>query len=228
MCSKAFDDIWEDIYSEGRQLNKYPWDLVVSFVYKNYPKERPKNEIKILELGCGSASNLWFAAREGFDVTGIDGSASAIKYARERFEKEGLKGTFVVGDFSQMSFDKNMFDLVIDRAAITCCSLAVTEKIIKEINRVLRAGGKFLFNPYSDRHSSFISGKTLSDGLTDEITDGSLQGVGKINFYSKREIINLFAKNWKIVSAEHMEIKDEMNPRSSVHAEWRAIAEKVD
>lgn len=226
MKQDAFQSKWEELYSEGKHLNRYPWDMLVSFVYRNAPKDKPRNKIKILEVGCGTGSNLWFAAREGFCVAGIDGSESAINYVRERFTKEGLEGDFKVGDFTRLPFEANSFDIVIDRAAITCCNFYTMNGVIKEINRVLAPGGKFFFNPYSDRHSSFVAGKLLDDGLTSDISKGTLVGIGNLYFINKREIFSLFADRWKLIRIEHSEIRDELNPDGAVHADWRVVAEK--
>src|SRR6478752_606793 len=116
--------IWEkEIYGKGNHFNKYPFDNVVSFIYGNYPKDKKRETIKILEVGCGAGNNLWFASREGFNVTGIDGSTSAIDFAKERFLQEGLQGNFMVGDFTKLTFEDCEFDLLIDRGSITCCTL---------------------------------------------------------------------------------------------------------
>src|SRR5512136_2850072 len=99
--SPTFDRIWEDdIYSKGQQLNRYPFDIAVSFIYRNYPRHKSRHDVRILEVGCGAGNNLWFAAREGFLVAGIDASESAIAYARKRFAEEGLKGTLLVAEFT--------------------------------------------------------------------------------------------------------------------------------
>ena len=98
MTTAPIDPAWEEaIYSQGRHLNRYPFDAVVSFVYRYRPKVRAPQQIRILEVGCGAGNNLWFAAREGFDVAGIDGSDSAVDHARRRFEQEGLNGDLRVG-----------------------------------------------------------------------------------------------------------------------------------
>ncbi len=85
-------NIWEKkIYGQGQHLNRYPFENVVTFICRNYPRDKERKEINVLEVGCGSGNNLWFAAREGFSVTGIDDSKSAINYAKERFKNENLE-----------------------------------------------------------------------------------------------------------------------------------------
>ena len=95
-----------------------------------------------------------------------------------------------------------------------------------EVWRVLQVGGKFLCNPYSDRHSSYVSGKQGADGLRVEISDGTLTGVGQLCFYGRREVEALFAEGWNILSLQHLEWTEQSQPKYTVHAEWRAIGEK--
>ena len=218
---------WESIYSEGKALNRYPFDQVVSFIYRNYPREKSRSETKILEIGCGAGNNLWFAAREGFTVAGVDGSPSAIEYAQKRFAEEGLKGDLRVANFISLPFTDNSFDFVIDRAALTCSGFSSAQKTVAEVRRVLVTGGKFFFNPYSDRHSSYASGHPGPDGLTVDISGGTLVGIGPIFFYGKRDILAMFAEGWKTLSLRHVEIMEELQPNYLSHAEWIAIAEKI-
>jgi ubiquinone/menaquinone biosynthesis C-methylase UbiE len=222
----TFDPIWEQKYSQGHS-ERYPWDIVVSFVFRNYPRHKSRNEVNILEIGCGTASNLWFAAREGFQVAGIDGSSSAIEYGKKRFAEEGLIGDLKVGDFTQLPFDNNSFDLVIDRGSLTCCGFSAAQQTVREIHRVLEERGKFLCNPYSDRHSSYRSGKTIGDGKKNDISEGTLQGTGQICFYGKRDVEDLFSQGWNLLSIQHLELTEQIEPKYLVHAEWRAIAKKI-
>lgn len=227
---KAVSDvgpIWDKIYSEGKALNRYPFDQVVSFLYRNYSREKPRSATKILEIGCGAGNNLWFAAREGFDTSGVDGSPSAIAFARQRFADENLKGDLRVADFIHLPFDDNSFDFVIDREALTCSGTSAAKKTIAEVHRVLATGGQFFFNPYSDHHSSHVSGKPGSDDLTIDITGGTLVHIGPIRFYGKRDILEMFRTGWEVISLRHMEFTEELKPSYDCHAEWILIAKKI-
>ncbi|MSQ55901.1 MAG: class I SAM-dependent methyltransferase [Betaproteobacteria bacterium] len=222
----GFDPVWEQKYAAGH-AERYPWDSVVSFVYHNAPRGLPHGEAKIVEVGCGTASNLWFAAREGFQVWGVDGSASAIAAARQRFKDDGLAGTLEVADFTRLPHPDAQFHLAIDRAAITCVGLSAAAHVVGEVRRVLLSGGRFFFNPYSDRHSSYRSGQLGPDGLRLGITEGSLVGVGQICFYGQAQVEALFAKGWRVLSMQHMESTEKAGAARPVHAEWRVIAEKI-
>lgn len=224
--AQTIDPIWEEKYSQGHS-QRYPWDMVVSFVVRHYPRHKLRHEVRILEVGCGTGSNLWFAAREGFQVAGIDASPSAIAYAQKRFAEEGLTGDLRLGDFTQLPFESDSFDLVIDRSAITCCGLSAAKQVVAEVRRVLQVRGKFLCNPYSDHHSSQLSGRPGADGLTLDISAGTLVGVGQICFYGRREVEALFAHGWQLLSVQHLEMVEEIQPQQTVHAEWRAIAQKA-
>lgn len=225
MNERANADFWEGKYSTGH-AQRYPWDFVVSFVFRNAPKDRPGDQVRILEVGCGTASNLWMAAREGFSVAGLDGSASAIATAQRRFAEDGLKGDLRVGDFTALPFADQSFDIAIDRGAITCAPLATGRKAVAEIARTLKPGGKFLFNPYSLAHSSAQGGRIDPDGAVTDIAAGSLSDSGGVYFYSRREAEAVLGTTLRLLKIEHLELTDETLPQRLVHAEWRIVAEK--
>ena len=220
------DPIWEQKYAAGH-AERYPWDSVVSFVYRNAPRGLPHSEVKIVEVGCGTASNLWFAAREGFQVWGVDGSASAIGAAHKRFKDDGLAGTLDIADFTHLPHPDAQFHLAIDRAAITSVGRSAAARVAAEVRRVLLPGGRFFFNPYSDRHTSSGSGTPGPDGVRLGITEGSLVGVGQICFYGQAQVEALFAQGWRVLSMQHMESAEKAGAAHPVHAEWRVTAEKL-
>jgi SAM-dependent methyltransferase len=222
--AQSFDPEWETKYQSGHE-QRYPWDIIVSFVFRNYPTDKLRSDVNILEVGCGTGSNLWFASREGFSVTGVDGSVSAITAAQKRFSDEGLLGNFFVADFTDLPFDQNQFDLVIDRGSLVCCGFQMGKKAIREIYRVMRPGAMFFFNPYSDRHSSLTSGIMGLDGLTYDISEGSMVGYGQLCFYSRQQVIEALT-DFNITALQHMECADVLQSKWMIHAEWRAIAQK--
>jgi SAM-dependent methyltransferase len=220
---KNFDPVWDQIYQAGRHANRYPWDAVVSFVFRHRPRDKAPADTSIVEIGCGTASNLWFAAREGFRVAGVDASTAAITVAKQRFADDGLEGDLRVGNFSALPFDAASFDLAIDRAALTCVGDNIARAAVAELRRVLRPSGIAFCNVYSDRHSSRASGRAGSDGITVGISSGTLVGVGQIRFYGRDDLAALFAEPlWTILSLEHISITSMTD--GSDHAEWRLIA----
>lgn len=220
-------DVWDQKYASGNSLNRYPWDKVVSFVFRNFPRNKPRQETNVLEVGFGSGCNLWFCAREGFNCYGIEGSAVAVEHAKQWFAKENLKGNLSQGDFHPLRFDNDFFDLVIDRGSLTCVPLEDCRTSLKEIYRVMKLGGYFCFNPYSNQHTSCIQGQALESGLT-KISTGTLVGVGDIKFYSREEVVPLITSvGFKIKEVRHVTEDYQDNEKTpNVHADWFFVLEK--
>lgn len=220
-------DYWEEKYAKGHGQS-YPWDMVVSFLMRA-PKALSKRstDIRVLELGCGTAANLWCAAREGFKVTGIDISQSAVQAARRRFEVEKLPATFIESAFSPLPFPDESFELVIDRASLTCVSRPEIANAITEVHRVLSKGGLLFSQGYSDSHSSKAFGTKIDDATRIDIDGGTLAGQAQITFLSRDDIHALFKANWTLTQLQHVRIEDHLAPGSMEHAEWRLIARKA-
>lgn len=229
MTSADFDQVWESkIYSQGNHLNLYPFDSVVTFVFRHRPREKNPNDTRIVELGCGSANNLWFAAREGFNVSGIDGSKSAISFAKKRFEDENLSGDLRVGSFLKLPWESDSFDLGIDRGSLVCVNRVNQKVAVNEMHRVLKPGGVFLSCGYSNKHTSASSGIVLEDGRTTDIKCGTSVGLGTLCFNSKEQVYALFEDGWEIISMNEIISTDLISKQySDVHAEWRVIARKL-
>jgi len=231
MNTTDLDPVWESaIYSQGNHLNLYPFDSVVSYVFRYRPKNKNRKDTKIIEVGCGAGNNLWFAAREGFMVTGIDGSKSAISFAEKRFQEDELKADLRVGSFLKLPWENNSFDMGIDRGSLVCVNYDNQKTAVEEMRRVLIPGGMFLSTSYSDKHTSAHSGTILEDGRITNIKAGKLAGVGSLCFNSKEQLLELFAKGWNIISLEEKITSDIVNTTTGnteeIHAEWNIIAQK--
>lgn len=220
-----FNPIWEEIFTH-RDPSYYPFDNVVSFVFRNYPRDKPKNKINILEVGCGGGNNMLFLAQEGFNAFGIDGSKRALEIAKNRFSRAGLKANFIHGDFTELPFEEGFFDIVIDRCSIVCVNKIDGKKAIDQIHRVLLPKGKFFFNPYSDQHTSCTTASQLANGITIGINKGTLVGNGDLSFYNKNELKTLFSSKWSIKNMRLKHFTDQLSDLNEIHAEWELIIEK--
>lgn len=72
---------------------------------------------RVLEVGCGLGTNCEWLAANGFDVTGVDLSSTAIRKAGKRLTRKGLSAKLYARDFLQ-GLDEEPFDMVIDRATL--------------------------------------------------------------------------------------------------------------
>lgn len=221
---QSYDPIWDEIYEAGGQLNRYPFSSVVTFLYRNAPRDRARSDIRILEIGCGAGNNLWFAAREGFDVTGLDGSEAAMDFARKRFADEGLQGEFVTGDFTDLPFEDESFNIVIDRAAVTMSNATAAQQAIGQVHRVLCPSGLFYSEMYSDRATT--RGRKRQDGVLVD-TVGPYHGTGQIFLYGRKGIETLFADLFDITSLTHVESMDYATSPREIYAHWAIAARKA-
>jgi SAM-dependent methyltransferase len=227
MTHPTFDPVWEKLYSDNPSYrNWYPWSSVISFVLGMAPKDRPRAQIDILEIGCGSGNNVWFVAREGFRAAGIDASETAIAFARERCQREGLSADFRIADFTKVPFDDESFDMVFDRGALYSTHRAGVVDCITEVHRVLKPGGLFQCTPWSDRHSSFYRSPD-PDGAVRDIKVGSIVSGSQMSFFSLQDIRDLFAAGWEFVKLSHIEDTDMMRPERLQQCEWLVVVRKT-
>ena len=221
---------WEEnVYSQARHMNRYPYDVVVSYIYTKFGHVEDRSKVNILELGCGAGNNLWFAAREGFSVAGIDGSSSALEYARARFEVEGLHGDLRVGDFTTLPWSNESFDFVLDRGALTHNRRSVIQNALKETARVLKTEGRFFSTTlFSWEHPERVYGRDLGDNTFDNFTEGYFRDLGITHFATLEEIEMLFGSHFYITSIRHILEDERLNyTTKTIEAYWQIESIKL-
>lgn len=190
----ANQEIWESRYSRGEVVNRYPFEMVVSFVLRQFGKG-DRAATRILDYGCGGGNHCAFLAREGFDFYGVDFSISAIRHATAVIEAAGgivEPNKLICTDFAHTSFPDSHFDAVIDRQSLDQNMAPLLPSLVAEIHRILKPGGKYLGINFSDRHPALAYGRALGNGDYAEFTRGPFKDIGARHFFSQSELLALF------------------------------------
>ena len=102
----------------------------------------------VLEIGCGSGRYaLQVAGRVGCRIVGVDINAAGVENANHLAAAQNLSSqvTFRVADVSQpLAFDDAAFDAVFSNDVL--CHVRGRLALLREIFRVLKPGGMFLFS----------------------------------------------------------------------------------
>src|SRR5215467_12346173 len=95
---QSWDAEWERIF-RSREWGRYPAEHVVRFVARRFYAAPDRSKVRLLDLGCGAGgASTWYFAREGFDVSAIDGSETAVAKTRRRLGAEGFFADVRTGD----------------------------------------------------------------------------------------------------------------------------------
>jgi ubiquinone/menaquinone biosynthesis C-methylase UbiE len=98
----------------------------------------------VLELGCGAGDVSLLFAGNGYKVSGIDISPTAIEWAKEKSLQASLKADFHCGDVRNLgNWEDGHFDIVIDGHCLHCIIGRDRTVVLKETYRVLKPGGVF-------------------------------------------------------------------------------------
>jgi Methylase involved in ubiquinone/menaquinone biosynthesis len=187
-----WDEVWESLFREC-EWGKYPSEPLIRFVARNFYQASDRSQVRLLEVGCGPGANLWYMAREGFSVYGIDGSRTAVDRAYDRLNREcpGWHGELVRGDFATLPFPGDFFDGVIDHEAVYCCSFDVSRRVYAEIWRTLKPGGKLFSRTFATGCVGEGTGEPCGHNAW-RASVGPLAGKGVSRFTNSDEIESLF------------------------------------
>ncbi|MCA9919301.1 MAG: class I SAM-dependent methyltransferase [Anaerolineales bacterium] len=99
---------------------------------------------KVLELGCGEGHYARLLAKQGYTVTGVDVSPTAVAWAIEKTAQSGVSVTYHVADLTQPNLlPGESFDLIVDGNCLHCIIGADRAQFLGNVFRLLQAGGLF-------------------------------------------------------------------------------------
>ena len=130
----------------GEDLRREFGDIDI-YLFDQLHRGRIAEGMKVLDAGCGAGRNLVYLHRRGFDVWGTDADERSVTAARAQaaiLAPSRPADRFRVEPVERMSFENEMFDVVISSAVL---HFARDEKhwdaMLREMWRVLKRGGLF-------------------------------------------------------------------------------------
>lgn len=143
-CKLVFTNLQPD---QNELLEKYGSDYYSHWITPKQQLRRQKlwqNRVKVvkrvmpsgklLDVGCGEGLFLWCAKQSGYDVSGIEVSEFAVKYAEEKFGLSIYNTTLENSNFSDNSFDIITFWHTLEH-------LSHPEITLKKAYHLLKPGG---------------------------------------------------------------------------------------
>src|SRR6266849_1876222 len=132
----------------------------------------------LLELACGSGRLLLPLADAGYEVTGVDTSASMLALARLALETEGVAARceLVQQDMCALQLDKKFHMAFIALGSFGhICARKAQQQALAAIRAHLSAGGTFILDISNEdaRYMEGMSGQMLHQG-TWRLDDGSM------------------------------------------------------
>ncbi|ELU7403119.1 class I SAM-dependent methyltransferase [Campylobacter jejuni] len=215
------EKIWENIFSQ-KEWGKYPSENVIRFIARNFYNVQDRSKINILELGFGTGANLWFCAKEGFSVSGIEWSKTGVERFKARMKDENLSDKIKqieLGDYINKldSFKDDSFDAWMDNYSLAYNDFDKTKKIIDKAMKKLKKGGKFLSVTPSLYNDGFEKDESLGYHLV-KPTSGSDAFTGIIRYCDEQDIKQLYqGKNYQITDIKINTLKNLENNLSELY-----------
>ncbi|CAK8713362.1 Thiopurine S-methyltransferase (TPMT) [Candidatus Electrothrix laxa] len=103
---------WDKRYEES----DLPWDSgKPDIALTNLVAQWPVCTGKVLDIGCGTGTNAIWLAQQGFEVTGLDISTSAISMAKKKCAEHRVQCKLLADNFLTNPPEPGQFDLIFDR-----------------------------------------------------------------------------------------------------------------
>ena len=152
--------------SELRELEKEDEaDRYAIQLYDHVAGAVPLEGRDVLEVGSGRGGGSSFISRyhKPKHMTGVDYSAKVVSFCKENHSVDGL--SFEHGDAERLPFDDESFDVVVNVESSHC--YGSVPNFLKEVRRVLRSNGHFVF--------ADLRGQNETEGLHKQLVDSQME-----------------------------------------------------
>jgi SAM-dependent methyltransferase len=162
-----------------------------------------------IDLGCGAGNYAIFLAGLGFDVTGVDGSPTAIRIAEKNAQEKGVRCRFIVadllGDLHEVS---GTFDFAFDWELLHHIFPEDRETYVRNVHRVLSPGAMYLSVCFSEEDPQF--------GGTGKFRRTPIGTT--LYFSSESELRELFLPYFVVRELKTIEVSGKYGPHQAIYA----------
>jgi ubiquinone/menaquinone biosynthesis C-methylase UbiE len=198
---KIYKSIWDRKIKYDLWLDKYENILIKS------------KDIPIIDLGCGFGNDTLYLKERGYDVISCDFSEEALQRLSNCIDNLTVK----CFDLKEgLPFESNYAKIIISDLSLHYFAWNDTEKILKEIDRVLMDDGILLCRVNSTKDVNHGSGQGIKIEENFYDIDGNLK-----RFFNEEQLRELF-KNWNIKYINECE----MNRYKDSKILWEIAVEK--
>lgn len=107
---------------------------------------------RAIDLGCGEGSNAAiFLATQGFEVTGVDFSPTAIRRARHNALIAGVEANFVEDDLTDLRHPQGTFDLLVDFGALNDMNDRDRDLYVQNLLPLAHPGSRYLLGCFTKK-----------------------------------------------------------------------------
>jgi 2-polyprenyl-3-methyl-5-hydroxy-6-metoxy-1,4-benzoquinol methylase len=111
---------------------------------------------KVLCLAEGEGRNAVWLARQGYDVTGVDGSSVGLEKAQALAREHGVNITTITADLADFDMGDQQWDAIVS----IWCHLppALRQDVHRRVMQALKPGGTLILESYTPRQLEYKTG----------------------------------------------------------------------
>lgn len=140
-------------YAGAPPLTREYFEEIDDYRYRTHPWIReaihrfPIQGRRVLEIGYGAGADHMQLIGRGGEVYGIDLTEENFKVTSARLKQAGLAGRLRTGDAESLPFENDFFEFVYSFGVVH--HTPDSERVIREIYRVLKPGGRAYITVYN-------------------------------------------------------------------------------
>jgi len=221
---------WEKEYKNPTFLTKEmepQSDTVRFFKFLNKEEKFSIEGKHLIDLGCGTGRNSFYATELGFGASGVDISKTAIseglEYAKENNISIGLK----VGSMGEkLAYGDNIFDVALDVTSSNSLTEAEREVYFYEMDRILKPGGYVYVKALCKEGDT--NAKVLLKRSPGSEKDTYILPEQKImeRVWIKKDITDFYSRKFKVIHLEMKESYTTMGDRKYKRRFWLMYLQK--